>query len=94
MKWYNKEKTKMIDLKSINGFVYISAKNIISKIDYQTDTIEPEILDFKENGDKLEIIIGGSVFVFRGDTAIEIYNLLLSFDALTLESQEKQVLKG
>ena len=33
-------------------------------------------LHFKQNGDRIELIIGGAVFVFRGDMAKELYDLL------------------
>lgn len=71
MKWYNEDKTKMIDLESVDGYVYIRAKDYVAKNPNDTDK-----QDFQQNGDKLELIIGGSVFVFRGDQAKQIYDLI------------------
>lgn len=71
MKWYNSDYTKMIDLDKINGYVYIQSENYIRDNPQETD-----IEDFKQNGDKLELIIGGSVFMFRGDMAKEIYDMI------------------
>lgn len=73
MKWFNENKTRMINLDSINGFVYIRAKDYVSK-----NPLESDIQDFKEKGDKIELIIGGSVFVFRGEEAQELYRLILA----------------
>jgi hypothetical protein len=72
MNWFNENKMKMINLDSINGFVYIKADDYILK-----NPLELDVHDFKENGDKIELIIGGSVFVFRGDEAQELYRLIL-----------------
>ncbi len=69
MKWYNEDKTKMIDLDKISGYVYIRAEDYVEKNPNDSDK-----QDFQQNGDKLELIIGGSVFVFRGSQAKEIYN--------------------
>jgi hypothetical protein len=80
MKWYNKDKTKMLDLDTINGYVYIPAKEYIEQ-----NPDENDVGDFKTNGDRLELIIGGSVYVFRGDTAKEIFSLL---------NNNKEILKG
>jgi len=75
MKWYDKEKTKMIDLESVNGYVYLNAK------DYINDNPDSEdVEEYRKSGDKIELIIGGSVFVFRGEQARELYELLLSKD--------------
>lgn len=75
MKWYDKEKTKMIDLESVNGYVYLNAK------DYINDNPDSEdVEEYRKGGDKIELIIGGSVFVFRGEQARELYELLLSKD--------------
>jgi hypothetical protein len=73
MNWFNENKTRMINLDSINGFVYIRAKDYVSK-----NPLESDIQDFREKGDKIELIIGGSVFVFRGDEAQELYRLILA----------------
>lgn len=81
MKWYNKDKSKMIDIGSVQGYVYIPAKEYIEQ-----NPQEADIEDFKENGDRIEIILGGGVFVFRGEVALELYNLL------TIET--RHVLKG
>ena len=68
MKWYDKEKTKMIDLESINGYVYLNSK------DYINDNPDSEdVEEYKKSGDKIELIIGGSVFVFRGEQARELF---------------------
>ena len=77
MKWYNKDHTKMIDLEKIGGYVYIPAKNYIENNPHEAD-----IGDFKGNGDKLELIIGGSVFIFRGETAKDIY------DSITVNTKQ------
>jgi hypothetical protein len=75
MKWYDKEKTKMIDLESVNGYVYLNAK------DYVNDNPDSEnVEEYRKSGDKIELIIGGSVFVFRGEQARELYELLLTKD--------------
>lgn len=71
MKWYNKDKSKMIDLDKVNGYVYIPSKEYVEQ-----NPQESNVEDFKQNGDKIELIIGGSVFVFRGDMAKELYDLL------------------
>lgn len=83
MKWYNEDKSKMIDLDTVNGYVYIPSKEYIEQNPQESD-----IEDFKQNGDRIELIIGGSVFVFRGDVARELYNLLVQSD------YDKQLLKG
>jgi hypothetical protein len=71
MKWYNKDKSKMIDLDAVNGYVYIPAKEYVEQNPQESD-----VEDFKQNGDRIELIIGGAVFVFRGDMAKELYDLL------------------
>ena len=71
MKWYNKDKSKMIDLDAVNGYVYIPAKEYVEQNPQESD-----VKDFKQNGDRIELIIGGAVFVFRGDMAKELYDLL------------------
>jgi hypothetical protein len=71
MKWYNKDKSKMIDLDSVNGYVYIPSKEYVEQNPQESD-----VEDFKQNGDRIELIIGGAVFVFRGDMAKELYDLL------------------
>lgn len=71
MKWYNKDKSKMIDLDTVNGYVYIPAKEYVEQNPQESD-----VEDFKQNGDRIELIIGGAVFVFRGDMAKELYDLL------------------
>lgn len=81
MKWYNEDNTKMIDLEAVKGFVYIKASSFIN----ENPTAE-EVNDFKINGDRIELIIGGSVFVFRGEQAIELYHLLIN--------DKKEVLNG
>lgn len=73
MKWYNKDKSKMIDLDAVNGYVYIPAKEYIEQNPYESD-----VKDFEQNGDRIELILGGAVFVFRGDMAKELYDLLTS----------------
>lgn len=82
MKWYNKDKSKMINLDAVNGYVYIPAKEYVEQ-----NSQESDVEDFKQNGDRIELIIGGAVFVFRGDLAKELYNLL------TMEDY-KRFLKG
>jgi hypothetical protein len=87
MKWFNEDKTKMIDIDAINGYVYIPAKEYVEQ-----NPTEPDVQDFKDNGDRIELIIGGAVFVFRGDTARQLYNLIIQNEA---EKQvAKQLLKG
>jgi hypothetical protein len=83
MKWYNKEKNRMLDLDSVNGFVF--AKGDPTAIKGKDDTSDPT-----EN--RLEIIIGGSVFVFRGEYADEIYNLLTIKDKSV--SNNEQLING
>jgi hypothetical protein len=85
MKWYNTDKTKMINLNSVNGFVFIKAKEYIEQ-----NPINDDVEDFKLYGDRIELIIGGAVFVFRGDTANELYDALTSYD----EKTKEQLLKG
>ena len=82
MKWYSENNKKMLDLDSINGYVYIEAKDYVDNNSSASD-----VNDFKLNGDKLELIIGGSVYVFRGDTATEIFSLLS-------KPVEKELIKG
>jgi len=71
MKWYNKDKSKMIDLDTVNGYVYIPSKEYVEQNPQESD-----VEDFKQNGDRIELIIGGAVFVFRGEMAKELYDLL------------------
>ena len=71
MKWYNKDKSKMINLDTVNGYVYIPAKEYVEQNPQESD-----VEDFKQNGDRIELIIGGAVFVFRGEIAKELYDLL------------------
>lgn len=71
MKWYNEDKTKMIDLDAVNGYVYVNAKEYVDK-----NPSEENVNDFKLHGDKIELVIGGSVFVFRGEQATELFFLL------------------
>lgn len=73
MKWYNKDKSKMIDLDSVNGYVYIPSKEYVEQNPQESD-----VEDFKQNGDRIELIIGGAVFVFRGEMAKELYDLLIA----------------
>jgi hypothetical protein len=87
MKWYNKEKTRMLDLDSINGFVMISAKEVLGN-----PSTSDQQKDFEQNGDRMEVIIGGSVFVFRGDQANELYNILTT--PTEPSSNGKQVIHG
>ena len=85
MKWYNKDKTKMIDIAAINGYVYIPANEYIEQ-----NPTESDVGDFKEHGDRIEIILSGSVFVFRGETAKELFELITNPAPPT----EKELLKG
>ena len=71
MKWYNKDKSKMIDLDTVNGYVYIPSKEYVEQNPQESD-----VEDFKQNGDRIELIIGGAVFVFRGEMTKELYDLL------------------
>jgi hypothetical protein len=68
MKWYSKDYRKMINLESVNGYVYIPAD--------QLQQLEKDTEDFKNLGDRLELIIGGTPYVFRGEDAKEIYDML------------------
>ncbi len=86
MKWYNEDKTKMLDLNSISGYVFISAEEYIK---HNSDV--KEISDFKDNGDRLEIIMGGTPFIFRGNVAKEIFDLLKSNE---LGVDKKELLEG
>lgn len=81
MKWYNKDRTQMIDIDSINGYVYIPAKEYVEQ-----NSTEEDIQDFKDNGDRIEIILGGAVFVFRGDTAKELFDLI--------NNDQRELIKG
>jgi len=83
MKWFNEDKTKMIDIDSINGYVYIPSKEYIEQ-----NPLETDVNDFKKNGDRIEIILAGSVFVFRGNTARELFELV------NQKMVEKELLKG
>jgi len=85
MKWYDKNHHKMLDLNTINGFVYIPAKEYILQNPHESD-----VADFERNGDRIELIIGGSIFVFRGETAKELYDLLMS----EVKDTNKELLKG
>lgn len=87
MKWYNKDKTKMINIESIDGYVYIPAKEYIEQNPTETD-----VQDFKDNGDRIEIILSGSVFVFRGDTAKELFDLITK--SKDSDSRQLQLIKG
>jgi hypothetical protein len=92
MKWYNKKKTQMVDLDKVSGFVFIKASDVL-----QDAKTPDEESDFKTNGDKLEIIIGGSVFSFRGEQAMELYNLLTLPNVPEcngMDESGKQILKG
>lgn len=71
MKWYNNNRTKMVDLDSVQGYVFVPSKEYIEQ-----NPSSDDVNDFKTNGDRLELIIGGTPYVFRGETAREIYNLL------------------
>ena len=71
MKWYNKDKTKMLNLDSVDGYVYIPAKEYIEQYPNEKD-----VEDFKINGDRLELIISGTPYVFRNETAKEIFGLI------------------
>lgn len=70
----------MIDLESINGYVYTSVEDATEKDKSATE-------DFETNGDMIQVIIGGGTFVFRGDDAKEIYNMLTT-------TTTKQILQG
>jgi hypothetical protein len=85
MNWFNEDQTKMIDIDSINGYVYINADQYIANNSEETD-----VDDFKKDGDKLELIIGGSVFLFRGEAAKEIFCLLRK----KYSTQSKETLYG
>jgi hypothetical protein len=61
----------MINLDTVNGYVYIPAKEYVEQNPQESD-----VEDFKQNGDRIELIIGGAVFVFRGEIAKELYDLL------------------
>lgn len=82
MKWYDKNRYKMLDLSTINGYVYIPAKEYVEQNPQESD-----VEDFRQNGDRIELIIGGAVFVFRGDVAKELWGLLQMTDS-------SQLLKG
>lgn len=82
MKWYDKNHYKMLDLSTINGYVYIPAKEYVEQNPQESD-----VEDFRQNGDRIELIIGGAVFVFRGDVAKELWGLLQTTDS-------SQLLKG
>jgi hypothetical protein len=82
MKWYDKNRYKMLDLSTINGYVYIPAKEYVEQNPQESD-----VEDFRQNGDRIELIIGGAVFVFRGDVAKELWELLQTTDS-------SQLLKG
>ena len=72
MKWYNKDKRKMLDIDSVDGYVFIPAKEYIEQ-----NPTEPDVNDYKEYGDRIELILSGTPYIFRGSDANEIYNLLI-----------------
>jgi len=86
MKWYNTDKTKMINLDAVNGYVYIPAKEYIE----QNPTAD-DVNDFKMYGNRIELIIGGTPYIFRGVAADEIFNMLITE---TTKKLKKQLLKG
>lgn len=83
MKWYDKNRYKMLDLSTINGYVYIPAKEYVEQNPQESD-----VEDFRQNVDRIELIIGGAVFVFRGDVAKELWGLLQT------TTDSSQLLKG
>jgi hypothetical protein len=80
--WYTTDLLKKISLSSVNGYVYIPAREYVEQNPQESD-----VEDFKQNGDKIELIIGGSVFVFRGEVANELWNALKPLE-------DKELLKG
>lgn len=82
-KWYNNDKRKMLNLDSVNGYVFIPAKEYIE----QNPTSE-DIKDFEMYGDRIELIISGTPYIFRGETAREL------FDILSQQETQKELLKG
>ncbi len=72
----------MLNLEAVNGYVFIPARDYIDQ-----NPEDENVNDFKMHGDRIELIIGGTPYVFRGEEAKEIYDMLSG-------NTVKSVLKG
>lgn len=88
MKWYSEDRRQMINLDSVDGYVFIPAKEFL-----ENNPDANDIEDFKLHGDRIEIILCGTPYLFRGEVALEIFNLLTANLAAGVE-QQKQLLNG
>lgn len=82
MKWNSIDGRKMINLDSVDGYVFVPAKDYLEQYPDGDDSG-----DFKINGDRIELIISGTPYIFRGAEALEIYSMLR-------ENNTKQLLEG
>lgn len=87
MKWYNNDRTRMLDLESVNGYVFTDSANFLKNTNVNAKEDEQIIADFTEYGDRLEILVNGTPYIIRGPSAREIYDLLN-------EDTKKELLKG
>ena len=72
MKWYNKDKTKCLDINSVN-FWEFSAKEDLEK---EYEKKHPSFSDFIKPESLLNVIVSGAEIEFYGKEAEEIYNIL------------------
>lgn len=67
MKWYNKDKTRMVDMNCINSYWFRDKP--------QTESEESS---FKLNGPHMSLNVNGNMENFCGDEAKELYKMLIS----------------
>jgi len=72
MKWYNQDKTKMIELNCINHYQYVDAKNWLGN--NQCSSLR---VDYVINGDYLNLTVNGNSITLRGNEATEVYKLVI-----------------
>jgi hypothetical protein len=89
MKWYNKEKTKMLNLNFVNGYIYVDAEKYINEYPDSEESKE-----FKEKGDRIDIILGETPYVFRGLDAKELVLKLQNLYDFGDITEKKEILQG
>jgi hypothetical protein len=78
-KWYSRDRKTMVDLDRITRYDYYDQSDLAKFNDNSQDGYVPQYVnEVKMNGHFLVLIDGGLELIFRGQEALEIYNLLRS----------------
>lgn len=81
MKWFNKTKTKCLDISSISFWEYTSSEDIAK----DAQTKHPAFRNVIDSVSYIQVVSSGCKLEFYGKEAEEIYNIL---------KKQKELLKG